>query len=61
MLWYRRERKRNDVERDEVRVRQGDVGGRRSIQRIAAGNQRSKVVNECVDSGVRQSAAPSGK
>ena len=53
--------RRDEVERDGVRVRQGDVGGRLSIRCMARGNVRGKVVNESVGSGVRRRGGPSGK
>lgn len=49
------------MERDGVRVRQGDVGAVYPSGALPGGNRRSKVVNECVDSGVRRSGGPSGK
>lgn len=57
-----RRRKRNDTEKKNgVRLRQGDVGAVHPSRASPGGRGRSKVVNECVDSGVRQSRGPSGK
>lgn len=60
-MWCGKYGKRDDEQRDGVRVRQGDVWGRLSIRCMAGGSRRSKVVNECVDSSVRQSSGPSGE